>query len=128
MKTEMKLGIWMNYHTAKIIEYTPSNMQTENVESSFSQEVKQESLSRSEHVMNNKEQQSQTSFFKELAAIIKQYTDVVLFGPTNAKIEFFNILKLDSHFERININVESSDKLTDPQLHAFVRNYFAKSL
>lgn len=128
MNTEIKLGIWMDHKTAKIITFTSTNMQTTNVESPFTHEIKQESLSRSEHVMNNKEQHFQTIFFKELAEIIKQYSDVVLFGPTNAKIELFNMLKLDNHFKGVNINVESSDKLTEPQQHSFVRNYFARSL
>ncbi len=128
MKTEKKLGICMDHKTAKLISYSTENMQTSTIESSFTYEMKQESLSRSEHVMNNKEQHFQKAFFKELSEIIKQYSDVILFGPTNAKIELFNILKLDTHFDGININVESSDKLTEPQQHAFVRDYFANSL
>lgn len=128
MKTEIKLGIWMDHQTAKIITFSSANMQTSNVQSSFTHEIKQESLSRSEHVMNNKEQHFQSIFFKELAEIIKQYSDVILFGPTNAKIELFNMLKLDSHFKGININVETADKLTEPQQHSFVRDYFKRSL
>ncbi len=128
MKTEKKLGICMDHKTAKLITYSTENMQASTIESSFTYEMKQESLSRSEHVMNNKEQHFQKAFFKELAEIIKQYSDVILFGPTNAKIELFNFLKSENHFDEINISVKNSDKLTEPQQHAFVREYFSKSL
>ena len=38
------------------------------------------------------------------------------------------MLKSDSHFDDININIKSSDKLTEPQQYVFVRNYFVKFL
>ncbi len=98
MNTENKLGICMDHHTAKLITYTSNGMQSKNLESAFTFEMKQETLNRSESIMNNKEQHLQASFFKELADIIKQYTEVILFGPTNAKVELFNILKSDSQF------------------------------
>ncbi len=128
MKKVNRLGICMDNHTAKLIEFSTTNMQTTSVQSSFTYEMKQESLSRSEHVMNNKEQHFQKAFFKELSEIIKQYSDVILFGPTNAKIELLNFLKSENHFDEININVKTSDKLTEPQQHAFVRDYFNRSI
>ena len=126
MNNENKLGICMDHHTAKLIIYSSTNMKSETIVSFFTAEMKQESLSRSEHVMNNKEQNFQQEYYREIAQIIKQYTEIILFGPTNAKIELFNILKSDSHFDGIKINVESSDNLTEPQELAFVRDYFTK--
>jgi Lhr-like helicase len=127
MHTEIKLGIWMDYQSAKVISYNTNNLETENVQSASTQKMNHEGLSSSEHVMNNKEQNMQNNYFKDLKDIIKQYSDVLLFGPTNSKIELFNLLKLDSHFAGINIHVESSDKLTEPQQHAFVKNFFTTS-
>lgn len=117
----------MDHHTAKIITYGTSGMHSTTVTSAFTHEIKQESLSRSEHGMNNKEQNFQKDYFKELAELIKPYTEVILFGSTNAKIELFNFLKSNKDFGGIKINVESSDRLTEPQELAFVRDYFAKS-
>ena len=46
--------------------------------------------------MHNKEQQQQTAYFKQLADVIKNYDAVVLFGPTDAKAQLYNILKADN--------------------------------
>jgi len=48
---------------------------------------------------------------------LKDYEEVLLFGPTNAKNELFNLLKDDRHFEKIKIEVKSGDKMTDLVIH-----------
>ena len=126
IKPTQYLGIWMDNSSAYLMEYTRDSIETETVESTFTHQEREESLSRSENVMHNKEQQRQRSYYKELAEIIKKYDEVVLFGPTNAKAELFNILKEDHHFDNINIGVEDADKMTENQQHAFVRSYFSK--
>jgi hypothetical protein len=49
---------------------------------------------------------------------------VVLFGPTDAKKELLNLVKTDHLFEGIKIEVKNSDKMTEDQMHTFVRDYF----
>jgi hypothetical protein len=128
MKQVQYLGIWMDHSTAHLMEYTRDSMETETVKSTFTHHDKEETLHRSENVMHNKEQQKQRSFYQELAEIIKKYDEVILFGPTDAKVELFNILKEDHHFDEINIGVEQADKMTENQEHAFVRGYFSKHI
>ena len=60
--------------------------------------------------------------------IIKKYDEVILFGPTDAKVELFNFLDEDSHFDEINIGVEDTDKMTENEQYAFVKGYFSKHL
>ena len=76
--------------------------------------------------MHNKEQQKQRLYYKELGEIIRKYDEVILFGPTDAKVELLNILKEDHRFDEINIGVEDADKMSENQQHAFVRGYFSK--
>jgi hypothetical protein len=47
-----------------------------------------------------------------------------LFGPTDAKNELLNMVKTDHLFNEIKIEVENSDKMTESQMHTFVRDYF----
>ena len=75
--------------------------------------------------MHNKEQHQQSAYYKKLGAIIKTYNHVLLFGPTNAKEELFNLLQADEQFKKITIEVLQADKMTAPQEHAFVRNHFS---
>ena len=46
-----------------------------------------------------------------------------LFGPTNAKIELLNLLRADHQFEKIKLETKDSDKMTQNEQHAFVRDY-----
>ena len=122
---ENKAGIWMDHSNAHIMEFTADPIQTNTITSKFTHEEKEDSLGRSEHVMHNKEQHQQAAYYKQLGEKIKNYTDVILFGPTNAKDELFNILKEDHRFANIKINVQQADKMTENQQHAFVRKYFS---
>ena len=78
--------------------------------------------------MHNKEQHEQLAYYKAIAAVIKNYEEVLLFGPTDAKTELFNLLKADHHFDKINIETKHADKMTENQQHAFVKEYFFKHL
>lgn len=116
----------MDHSNAHLIEYTTDPIETTVVASKFTHEAKVHSLGKSENLMHNKEQHQQSAYYKELGEVIKNYESVVLFGPTDAKVELFNLLKDDHLFAKIKIEMESSDKMTENQEHAFVRNYFSK--
>ncbi len=128
MNTHKRLGIWMDHASAHIMPLTAGDMATEVVESGFTQELKEDTLDNSETHMHNAEQHLHHAYYKKLGAIIKDYTDVLLFGPTKAKEELYNILKADHLFEKIDIVVKHADKMTDNQQHAFVREYFQHKL
>ena len=118
------LGIFMDHANAQLIEFSTEPLETTTISSDFTHEEKIDTLANSEYTMHNKEQQQQNAFYKKLGNVIKQYTDVLLFGPTNAKVELLNMLKEDHVFDNIKINVIDSDKLTENQQYAFVNNYF----
>jgi hypothetical protein len=122
------MGIWMDHSNAHIIEFTTDPIETKYLESKFTHQAKEQSLEKSEHIMHNKEHQLQFLYFKELGDIIKNFDEVVLFGPTNAKVELYNILKADQRFIKTKIEVQQADKMTENQEHAFVKNYFQKHL
>jgi hypothetical protein len=56
--------------------------------------------------------------------VIRSYDDILLFGPTEAKTELYNLLKADHHFSKIRIIVKPADKINDQQQHSFIKNYF----
>ena len=126
MKTESKIGIWMDHSTAHLIEFTTEPMETTSIDSPFTHDVKVDTVSgKSEHLMHNKEQHQQAAFYKQLGEVIKGYTDVILFGSTDAKLELRNILCADHLFDKIKIETQQADKMTDAQQHAFVKHHFA---
>lgn len=120
-----KLGVCMDHSSAHLIGFTHNPTETTTIASDFTHQVKEQSLGRSENVMHHKEQQQQHHFYKKLGDAIKNYDEVLLFGPTNAKVELANILKSDHHFDKIVIDVKDADKMTAHQQHAFVNEHFS---
>lgn len=122
------LGIWMDHASANLMEYTKDDpMETQTIVSAFTHDAKEGTLVKSENGMHNKEQHQQSDFYKKLGNAIKNYDAVVLFGPTSAKAELHNLLKADHHFDNIKIEVQQTDKMTEHQQHAYVKEYFSKN-
>ena len=128
MTTAKYLGIWMDHSHAHIIEFSKEQMQTRVLDSKFTHEEKEKSLEKSETIMHNKENHSQQEFYKLLGNTIRNYEEVILFGPTYAKAELFNMLMTDHRFSKIKIEMHAADKMTENQEHAFVRDYFEKRI
>jgi len=128
MKIEKSLGIWMDHQDAHIMEFTTDPIKTATVESKFTHQEKEQTLGRSENLMHNKEQHEEAGYYKELGEIIRNYNDVILFGPTDAKVELYNILRKDHRFADMVIEIKQTDKMTANQQHAFVKDYFSKRL
>lgn len=125
MNLAKKIGIWMDHSIAYLLEYSSNPMEVKIIESKFTYNKKMETLSKSESLMHNKEQQQQTSYYKELIEMVKNYDHVLLFGPTNAKVELFAVLREDLHFANIKIEIKETDQMTENQKEAFVNNYFS---
>jgi nitrogenase subunit NifH len=123
-----KIGIWMDHANAHIMEYTTDSIETSIITSPFTHQVKEESIQKGESLMHNKEQHQQAEYYKKIGAEILKYETVVLFGPTDAKVELHNILKADHRFDDIKIDVQPADKMTEHQEQAFVKTYFSKGI
>ncbi len=126
MKVLKKLGIWLDHSNAHLIEFSSEIKETQTITSDFTYQDRKETLQRSENEMHNKEQHKQVTFYKNLAVVIKKFNEVILFGPTDAKVELFNFLKNDAKYDKIKIEVKNADKMNDKQLHSFVRDYFKR--
>lgn len=114
----------MNHSVAHLMALSDDYIETLIIE----HEHKDATIHRNENVLHNMEQHQQAEFYKKIAEVIKNYQDVILFGPTDAKLELSNILIADHHFDKISINIENADKMTENQEHAFVKDYFATHL
>lgn len=126
MAKAKELGIWMDHSNAILMEYTSDPVEIKTISSQH--ESKQNSHGSSENVTQNKEQHQQSEYYKRLGETIQNYESIVLFGPTNAKVELYNILKADHRFGKIKMEVKPVDKMTENQQHAFVKEYFSKKL
>jgi len=124
MKSATQLGIWMDHSTAHIIELANDKALTTTLESTPSFPEQVQNLRMNESLMNNKKQNEQSDFYRKLSYIINDYSEVLLFGPSNAKTELFNLLKNNRRFEKVKITVQSADKMSNNQKQAFVKDFF----
>ena len=124
MTKTKRIGIRMDHASAHLMEFTADTIITVELESAFTHQAKEGSLEKGEHLMHNKEQQEQLAYYRKIETVLKEYQDILLFGPTDAKLELCNLLKKDQHFNDIKVVVKPAGKLTEPQEHAFVRDYF----
>lgn len=116
------MGIYMDHLNAILMELTNENIVAHSVVSESSSTENDQSLIMHGKFLQNKEQRF--SYFKKISDSIRNYQEIVLFGPTDAKNELFNLLKADHLFENIKIEAKNADKMTDNQMHAFIRAYF----
>jgi stalled ribosome rescue protein Dom34 len=126
MKELKKIGVWMDHSMAHLIEFSSEVKETKTITSDFTFQDRNETLHRSESEMHHKENQKQTAFYKKLIAFIQNFDEVILFGPTAAKMEFYNFIKEQHKYDKIKIEVKNADKMTDSEQHLFVREYFKR--
>lgn len=128
MKINKRLGIYLNYQQAHLIEFTSHPLETKTIDSDFTHEEKLETIKKGEKAMHHKEQHEQLAYFKKLGDVIKHYDEVLLFGPTKAKNELHNLLANDTHYNKIEITVVISDELTLKEQQDLVMHFFSKKL
>lgn len=123
MKTKKQLGIWMDHSIANLIGLDVDTKVNKTITAQVGEQ--DEALnSRDETLIQNKEQNELSDFFKRLSDEIINYDEVILFGPTNAKTELLNQLKNDHHFDALKIEVKPADNMTENQQQAFVQEHF----
>lgn len=126
MSTPIRLGIWMDHSEAHLTEFNSDPAPIVIIRNTFSHEAMESAISKSENLMHNKRQQHQTAFYQKLANTILHCTEVLLFGPTDAKTELINVLHADLRFKKIKIESLPTDKMTENQKLAFVKAHFSK--
>lgn len=124
MKTAKNIGIWMDHSSAHLIDLTSDPVENKLITSQFFQHTKEERILKGEGMMHTKEQHQQSEYYHHVAHVIRNYDHVLLFGPSDAKSELHNIIKVDPLFSKIRIDVKQADKMNEFQQQLFVKEYF----
>ena len=125
MKKIKQLGICMDHAHAFLMELENGKIISRNIVSGWREtepEVNQDSHLMSGH--SSEKKFLQAIYYKEISNIIRHYQQVVLFGPTDAKNELFNLLKADHHFENTKIELKTTDQMTQTEKQDFVVKCF----
>lgn len=121
MKEATKIAVWIDHNSAHLMELKSEPFEVKTIESNFD---KNTITHHGEKSMHNKEQHLMEQYYKKLVKVIRKYYSVMLFGPTDAKSELFNIIKTDNLLNNVQVEVVQTDTMTENQVNAFVRNYF----
>lgn len=116
----------MDHSSAHLMEFTNDRIESNVIESKFTRREKEQSLAKGEKLMHNKEQHQQLEYYSQLGDVIQNFDEVVLFGPTDAKVELLNVLKADARFEKTRIKIKQTDKMTENQKFAFIKEHFSR--
>lgn len=128
MKAKKRLGIWMDHNNAHLMEYNIENFQVNTIKAESKETEKQSDVKHTEKGIHNKESQTLQAYYKNLMEVIKNYDEVLLFGPTSAKTELYNLIKKDHRFDKLFIETKSGEKMSFNEQHAFIKDYFSKLL
>jgi stalled ribosome rescue protein Dom34 len=124
MEITKKGAVYMDHFTANIIEYYDTATALKTIELEFSHAEKEHVLQKGEIHLHNKEQGKQIAFYKKLQHELLNYDEIVLFGPTTAKTELYNIISADADFNEAKITLKNTDKLTKNQQIEFINDCF----
>ena len=124
MKKNKQMGIWMDHSNAFLLELSDNTIIESIIASDFTQEEKELSLSKNENFLHSKKQQFQSSYYKKISEVIRNFQEILLFGPTDAKNELLNLIKSDHLFDKIKVEVKLTDKMTAKEMHGFVKTHF----
>ena len=127
MKRVKKLGVWMDHSIAYLMEFTNNPFEIKTIESELTEDSNQLILSKKSEALINMDQHTLYAYYNKIGEAIKNYKQIVLFGPTDAKIELFDVLSEDHRFVKIKVEIKETDKMSVNQQHAFINKYFAEN-
>jgi len=127
MKRVKKLGVWMDHSIAYLMEFTNNPFEIKTIESELTKDNNQLILSKKSEALINIDQHTLYTYYNKIGEAIKNYKQIVLFGPANAKIELFDVLSEDHRFVKIKVEIKETDKMSVNQQHAFINKYFAEN-
>jgi stalled ribosome rescue protein Dom34 len=114
--TAFHVAVWIDHKEAKIYEIDPEGFEVSKIKAPH------------QHLTRKAEEHGQHGdqpFFHQVAAAIEAAGQVLVVGPSSAKLEF--IRHVHRHHQALDkkvVGVETLDHPTDGQLVAYVRHYF----
>ena len=127
-----KAGLWIDHKEAVIVFATNDageDAETKRMESGMEKRVRYSGRAASEGVAEDRRDHQfdvhLDQYFDEVIAELHDASSILIFGPGEAKGEFKKRLEHKGLGERI-VGVETTDKMTDNQIAAKVREHYAK--
>jgi hypothetical protein len=127
MTSSKKIGVWMDYSSALIIAFSERPQEIETIKSEFKSKLVKEKNNGLQHLYSLAKQ-CKTDYLEKIAATILNYDKVLLFGPTDAKVELFKMLSDDQRFIKIKTYLKETGNMTINERNKYIRKHFTNTL
>jgi stalled ribosome rescue protein Dom34 len=122
MKTEV--GLWIDHSKAVIVFVAGKDEEIKLISSNIEKHHRQSGVSMPADDVRQRELTGHlNSYYDEVVSCIGDAEAILILGPGEAKGELIKRLEKDNLSGRI-VGIETSDKMTDPQIVAQVRTHF----
>ncbi len=129
-----KVGLWIDHRKAVIVFLAGEEEEIKVIKSNIEKQIRRSAASRSggpfesQAVPSDDRQQREftghlNTYYNEAISCIRDSESILIFGPGESKGELKKHLEREGLGGRI-VGIETTDKMTDPQIAAKVRQYF----
>ena len=119
-------GIWIDHNRAVIVSISASRVTTKTLESEVGAHPRYSGQQDDGGEKKYEERHSQRleQYYDEVIRQLGQPEALLIFGPGEAKLELKERRSRSTTFSECTVDIETADKLTDPQIVARVKEHF----
>ena len=120
------VGIWIDHKRAVIVSVSAGRVTTKTLESEVGAHPRYSSQQDGGGEKKYEERHGERldRYYKEVISQLGQPEALLIFGPGEAKLELKERLNRSKTFSERTVDIETVDKLTDPQIVAKVKEHF----
>jgi hypothetical protein len=121
-----RVGIWIDHKKAVIVSDAPDGFASTTVESDVGQHVHYAGApdGGGERKYEERHGQRLDRFYDEVISRLGQPEALLIFGPGEAKLELEKRLRRSKALSQSTVGIETTDKLTEPQIVAKVKEHY----
>lgn len=139
MKMKEYVGIWIDHKKAFIVSIVEDQVTISNIASNVDGHIRLSGGSRastpygpqegpSEGRREERRRQKLRQYYKKIIRIISDAEETFIFGPGEAKTELTKEMKKSKDLSSRIVGTETTDKMTEPQIKARVKEFFMSSV
>ena len=125
MKKE--LGLWIDHKKAVVAMVSPDGADTKHITSDMESHVRFSGGAANitdEDIRDRRFENHLNKYYDEVIACVRDADSILIMGPGEAKVELKKRLESQQLGDRV-VGVETTDKMTDRQVAAKVRQHFS---
>ncbi|MCX6150343.1 MAG: hypothetical protein NTX22_07480 [Ignavibacteriales bacterium] len=123
-----KVGLWIDHKKTVLVSITGEVEEIKTITSDMEKHVRFSGSAQNyseEDQLDRRFTNHLNKYYDEVISFVRDAESVLIVGPGEAKVEFKKRLENEPQIGRV-VNLETTDKMTEPQIAAKVREYFLK--